>query len=131
MPPMSRHRSAFSVRARVVAPFHCCVFAKCALKICDYWHWLPSAAHRGEGARGCTGERSAPRCRLLTFHGVPASILHRIQRLSPILIRIIHNDVDHDGNKGAQDLGSVLHLGSVCFAAPRGRAMNKLIAKHI
>ena len=64
-------------------------------------------------------------------HGVQTSGHHRIERLSPVAIRVVHHDVDHYRQEPAEHLRPIADLVAIYAAIPGGTAMDQLVAQHI
>ena len=58
---------------------------------------------------------SARRLELFRRH---ATLVHdRVEGTSPVLVRVVHHDVDEDGHEKGEDRGVVTHLSSAALTA--------------
>ena len=61
-----------------------------------------------------------------------ATLVHdRVEGTSPVLVRVVHHDVDEDGHEKGEDRGAVTHLVPVDLAVPGRAAVDDLVAKDV
>ena len=56
---------------------------------------------------------------------------HRVERLSPVPIRIVHHDVNEYGQERSQHCGAVPNLIPIYFPIPGRPAVDKLVTEHV
>ena len=114
---------------------------------CQGWH---EAAGRGDvGGRGdaCAAsdeERAAgvSKASLLCVEGIGqpylglllrrATLVHdRVEGTPPVLVRVVHHDIDEDGHGEGEDRRAVAHLVPVDMAVPVRAAVDELVTKDV
>ena len=61
-----------------------------------------------------------------------ATLFHdRVEGTPPVLVRVVHHDVDEHGHEKGKDRGAAAHLVPVHPAVPGRAAMHDLIAKDV
>ena len=72
---------------------------------------------------------SARRLELFRRH---ATLFHdRVDGTPPVIVRVVHHDVDEHGHEKGEDRGAVAHLVPVDLAVPGRAAVGDLVAKHV
>lgn len=56
---------------------------------------------------------------------------HRIKRLPPILVGIVHHDVNKDGHEERENGGTILNLTAIYTAVPGCATVNELVAQDV
>ena len=61
-----------------------------------------------------------------------ANLFHdRVEGTPPVLVRVVHHDVDEDGHEKGEDRGAVAYLIAVDPAVPGRAAVDDLVAKDV
>jgi hypothetical protein len=60
---------------------------------------------------------------------MPLLLDDRVERPSPVLLRIVHHQVHEDWHEEAQDRGAISHLIPIYSTAPGRAAMHELVAE--